>query len=194
MVIYEIESKASLKLSKLYNLRLISLFISFLMLLITSFVSKNNGVQERTRFRSQVNLSSINLNNIFYKEIEYKPTIKTNFLLDNKNSSVFKAAFSSLSVVLVSEIGDKTFFIAAIMSMKHPRLTVYTGAISALGLMTLLSALLGNILTQFIPRTYTYYASSFLFAIFGLKMLRESYGMTHADSNEEYEEASISLI
>ena len=110
-----------------------------------------------------------------------------------QNVSFLHAFFASISVILVSEIGDKTFFIAAIMSMKHPRLTVYTGAISALGLMTLLSALLGNILTQFIPRTYTYYASSFLFAIFGLKMLRESYGMTHADSNEEYEEASSCL-
>jgi Ca2+/H+ antiporter, TMEM165/GDT1 family len=110
-----------------------------------------------------------------------------------QNVGFIHAFFASISVILVSEIGDKTFFIAAIMSMKHPRLTVYSGAISALGLMTLLSALLGNILTQFIPRTYTYYASSFLFAIFGLKMLRESYGMTHADSNEEYEEASSSL-
>ena len=77
MVIYEIEGKASLKLSKLHNLRLISLFISFLMLLITSFLSKNNGVQERNRFRSQVNLSSVNLNSVFYKESEYQPTVNT---------------------------------------------------------------------------------------------------------------------
>ena len=77
-----------------------------------------------------------------------------------QNVGFIHAFFASISVILVSEIGDKTFFIAAIMSMKHPRLTVYSGAISALGLMTLLSALLGNILTQFIPRTYTYYASS----------------------------------
>ena len=27
-------------------------------------------------------------------------------------------------MILVSEIGDKTFFIAAIMAMKHPRVTV----------------------------------------------------------------------
>ena len=110
-----------------------------------------------------------------------------------KNVGFIHAFFASISVILVSEIGDKTFFIAAIMSMKHPRLTVYSGAISALGLMTLLSALLGNILTQFIPRTYTYYASSFLFALFGLKMLREGYGMSHTDANEEYEEASSTL-
>ena len=35
--------------------------------------------------------------------------------------------FAALSVIIVSELGDKTFFIAAILSMKHPRLTVYLG-------------------------------------------------------------------
>ena len=37
--------------------------------------------------------------------------------------------FAALSVIIVSELGDKTFFIAAILSMKHPRLTVYAGDI-----------------------------------------------------------------
>lgn len=30
----------------------------------------------------------------------------------------------SASMILASEIGDKTFFIAAVMAMKHSRLTV----------------------------------------------------------------------
>ena len=42
-------------------------------------------------------------------------------------------------VIIVSEIGDKTFFIAAIFAMKHSRSTVFAGAIGALGLMTFLS-------------------------------------------------------
>lgn len=36
------------------------------------------------------------------------------------------------SVILVSEIGDKTFFIAAIMAMRNDRLVVFAGAIAAL--------------------------------------------------------------
>jgi putative Ca2+/H+ antiporter (TMEM165/GDT1 family) len=107
--------------------------------------------------------------------------------------SFIHAFFASLSVIVVSEIGDKTFFIAAIMAMKHSRFTIYMGAMLALGLMTLLSALLGNILTKIIPKKYTYYASSFLFALFGLKMLREGYQMSHTDASEEYEEASSTL-
>eukprot|EP00095_Tigriopus_kingsejongensis_P009660 maker-scaffold440_size170678-snap-gene-0.32 protein:Tk09660 transcript:maker-scaffold440_size170678-snap-gene-0.32-mRNA-1 annotation:"low quality protein: transmembrane protein 165-like" len=58
----------------------------------------------------------------------------------------------SLSVILVSELGDKTFFIAAILAMTNNKLTVFLGAISALALMTVLSALLGWVVTSFIPR------------------------------------------
>ena len=46
---------------------------------------------------------------------------------------------ASLSVIIVSELGDKTFFIAAILSMQHSRLTVFLGAVGALFTMTVLS-------------------------------------------------------
>lgn len=49
------------------------------------------------------------------------------------------AFIASFSVIVVSELGDKTFFIAAIMAMRHSRFTVFAGAISALALMTVLS-------------------------------------------------------
>ena len=39
------------------------------------------------------------------------------------------AFIASLSVIVVSEIGDKTFFIAAIMAMKHSRSTVILNVI-----------------------------------------------------------------
>jgi putative Ca2+/H+ antiporter (TMEM165/GDT1 family) len=101
---------------------------------------------------------------------------------------------ASLSVNFVSEIGDKTFFIAAIMAMKHPRVTVYTGAMLALAIMTFLSALLGNVITKVIPRTYTYYVSSLLFAIFGFKMLYEAWQIPSDErGSEEYEEAQENL-
>lgn len=65
----------------------------------------------------------------------------------NNNSKLFSdisflhAFLASLSVIVVSELGDKTFFIAAIMAMRHPRLVVFAGAISALALMTALSGM-----------------------------------------------------
>ena len=92
----------------------------------------------------------------------------------------------SLSVILVSEIGDKTFFIAAILAMSNNKLTVggktrtlskilfflqvFLGAISALAVMTILSALLGFVVTTFIPREYTYYTCTAIMFLFGVKV------------------------
>ena len=91
-------------------------------------------------------------------------------------------------LLLFPKLGDKTFFIAAIMAMRHSRLIIYAGAMSALGAMTILSALLGNIVTKFIPRIYTYYLSSILFACFGIKMLKDGYEMSPDEGTDEYEE------
>ncbi|XP_067126252.1 putative divalent cation/proton antiporter TMEM165 isoform X2 [Centruroides vittatus] len=49
------------------------------------------------------------------------------------------AFVASLSVIVVSELGDKTFFIAAILAMHHSRLVVFLGAMTALVVMTILS-------------------------------------------------------
>lgn len=102
------------------------------------------------------------------------------------------AFFASISVIVVSELGDKTFFIAAIMAMRHSRVVVFLGAISALGLMTVLSVFLGYA-TTIIPRKYTFYISTALFALFGLKMLKEGYDMDPNEGQEELEEVSAEL-
>lgn len=99
---------------------------------------------------------------------------------------------AALSVIIVSELGDKTFFIAAIMSMRHPRLVIFTGAMLALGLMTVLSAVLGYA-TTVIPRKYTLYISTALFVFFGLKMLKEGYDMDPNEGQEELEEVQAEL-
>lgn len=44
-----------------------------------------------------------------------------------------------------------------------------------------------------IPRVYTYYISTVLFAIFGLKMLRDGYYMSPNDGQEELEEVQSDL-
>ncbi|KAJ0171476.1 hypothetical protein K1T71_013026 [Dendrolimus kikuchii] len=106
--------------------------------------------------------------------------------------SFLQGFLASLSVVIVSELGDKTFFIAAIMAMKHPRIIVFAGAISALVFMTVLSAAFGWIATV-IPRVYTYYASAVLFAIFGIKMLRDGWKMNPNEGQEELEEVQTEL-
>lgn len=102
------------------------------------------------------------------------------------------AFVASLSVIIVSELGDKTFFIAAIMAMRHARLTIFSAALLALAVMTVLSAALG-FATTIIPRWFTYYASTLLFAIFGLRMLRDGWYMSPDEGQEELEEVQADL-
>jgi len=52
-------------------------------------------------------------------------------------SAVLSTVF--LCQILATELGDETFIIAAIMSMQHPRLVVYAGAMTALIFMTVSS-------------------------------------------------------
>lgn len=101
----------------------------------------------------------------------------------------FTPAFlKSISMILVSELGDKTFFIAAIMAMKHSRILVFSAAIAALAVMTVLSAAMGYALPALLPREYTHYASMVLFFIFGVRLLYDAYGMDPNAVNEELTE------
>ncbi|XP_050006256.1 putative divalent cation/proton antiporter TMEM165 isoform X2 [Alexandromys fortis] len=183
------------------------------------------------------------------------------------NLGFIHAFVAAISVIIVSELGDKTFFIAAIMAMRYNRLTVLAGAMLALALMTCLSGqkraldpitdgceppcgcwelnsgpleeeamlltsepslqpideylkchhrtfiqqqmeietetrsgvqlkserILFGYATTVIPRVYTYYVSTALFAIFGIRMLREGLKMSPDEGQEELEEVQAEL-
>ena len=58
---------------------------------------------------------------------------------DGKKKLSFTKAFTaSVAMILATEIGDKTFFIAAVLSMRNDRAAVFGGAILALIVMTIL--------------------------------------------------------
>ncbi|EDQ92127.1 uncharacterized protein MONBRDRAFT_14366 [Monosiga brevicollis MX1] len=107
-------------------------------------------------------------------------------------ASFTHAFIGGLSMMVVSELGDKTFFIAAILAMRHSRFTIFCGAIGALGLMTFLSAYVGALATV-IPRIYTHYIATGLFVIFGLRLLRDGYNMADDEGAEELEEVQQEL-
>ncbi|KAI9675037.1 MAG: hypothetical protein M1817_001443 [Caeruleum heppii] len=100
----------------------------------------------------------------------------------------------SLTMILFSEVGDKTFLVAALMAMKHPRMVVFSAAFSALIAMTILSAVLGHAVPTLIPKRFTSFLAAGLFLIFGAKMLREGFGM-RADEGvgEEMREVEMEL-
>jgi len=99
----------------------------------------------------------------------------------------------SVSVILVSEIGDKTFFIAAILAMRNNKLVVLLAALSALYVMTILSGLLGWVVTTFIPREITYYTCTAIMFAFALKMFWEAWRMDEDEMEETKREVEQEL-
>lgn len=84
----------------------------------------------------------------------------------------------SVSMIIVSEIGDKTFLIAALMAMKHNRTIVFCAAFSALAIMTVLSGIVGHALPALLSKRITQFLASGLFVVFGYKLLQEGLAMS----------------
>lgn len=99
---------------------------------------------------------------------------------------------AGLLLISVSELGDKTFFIAAILAMRHSRRLVFIGAILALALMTILSVLFGQA-ASLLPQVYVQWAEALLFLVFGLKLLYDARSMTNQPCVEEQEEALVAV-
>ncbi|KAF8510807.1 hypothetical protein BU17DRAFT_55130 [Hysterangium stoloniferum] len=96
------------------------------------------------------------------------------------------ALAQSFAMIIASEIGDKTFLIAAILAMRHPRGVVFAGAFGSLVVMSCLSAAMGHLLPTLIPRRWTQAAAALLFLVFGVKMLQEARSMK--SGNEKIQE------
>jgi len=117
---------------------------------------------------------------------------QANLLVQKLGETGFYQAFS---LVFLSEIGDKTFFIAGLLAMKTSKFVSYMGSMAALILMTIISVLIGQIfhavpnsLTQGIPLDD--YAAVAAFTFFGLKTLKDAFDEDNVGvMEEELEEA-----
>ncbi|KAH8091388.1 UPF0016-domain-containing protein [Cristinia sonorae] len=107
-------------------------------------------------------------------------------VLPPREDTNLQALVQSFAMIIFSEIGDKTFLIAAILAMRHPRMVVFAGAFGSLVVMSILSAELGHLLPTLIPKKWTQACAAALFLVFGLKMLQE--GREMAAGNEKIQE------
>lgn len=89
--------------------------------------------------------------------------------------SIVQGFSKSLAMTVLSEIGDKTFFAAAILAMRHPRRHVLAGCLTALIVMTILSAAVGMAAPNLISRTLSKHITTVLFFGFGLWSLWDAY-------------------
>ncbi|GMK59106.1 hypothetical protein CspeluHIS016_0701210 [Cutaneotrichosporon spelunceum] len=101
----------------------------------------------------------------------------------------FHAFCQAFVMIVVSEIGDKTFLIAAILASKHSRVTVFAGALGSLVIMSVLSAALGKFILGLVPKVWTLWVAAALFLVFGVKMAQESRHMVGDEMAEEMREA-----
>jgi len=143
----------------------------------------------KREFTSNEDLSD----NDFPLELVKNVTLLEDLVNVTKHRGILHGFSESISVILVSEIGDKTFFIAAILAMRNNKLTVFLAAVSALFLMTVLSALLGWVVTTFIPREITYYTCTAIMFAFALKMLWEAWRMGEGEMEETQKEVEQEL-
>ncbi|BAU08874.1 TMEM165/GDT1 family protein [Fischerella sp. NIES-3754] len=100
---------------------------------------------------------------------------------------------AGLLLITVSELGDKTFFIAVILSMQHSRRLVFAGVVAALAAMTILSVGVGQAVSL-LPKLYIYYAEIVLFIAFGIKLLYEGSKMPAATCDTEIVEEAKTAV
>jgi len=98
--------------------------------------------------------------------------------------TLLSAFTAGLLLIAVSELGDKTFFIAVILAMRHSRRLIFASVLAALAAMTVLSVAVGQAVSLF-PQVYIHYAEIVLFIGFGFKLLYQASVMPAASCDAE---------
>lgn len=102
----------------------------------------------------------------------------------------FKDFMMSISMIALSEIGDKTFLISALMAMRYPRFLVFSAAATSLAIITVLSGIVGHSIVSFLSECYTAFFAGTLFLFFSYKLAMEGLVMPK-DAGVEEEMAEV---
>jgi putative Ca2+/H+ antiporter (TMEM165/GDT1 family) len=147
----------------------------------TDMVQKPNNLPDKTHDKSPPLPNSANKDHLEVSKGSAKTPGKTVPVMPDDGDGIIQPFHSfvlSLTMILVSEIGDKTFLVACLMAMKHDRMVVFSAAFSALITMTVLSAVLGHAVPTLIPKRVTNFLAAALFLVFGIRLLREGMAMS----------------
>jgi Ca2+/H+ antiporter, TMEM165/GDT1 family len=102
---------------------------------------------------------------------------------------------AGLFLITVFELGDKSFFIAAVLAMRHPRALVFWGTIAALAVMTIISVLVARLVqtSNLIPPGYIRYGEVIVLVFFGLSLIWQAQRMPKHACMTELQEAEDDL-
>ncbi|MDG4594716.1 MAG: TMEM165/GDT1 family protein [Candidatus Contendobacter sp.] len=102
----------------------------------------------------------------------------------------FVTAFTTLGLVALAELGDKTQLVCMTLAARHPPLPVLSGAVLAFALLNLLAVLFGASVAAWLPEWLTATIVAVLFAVFGVTALRAA----GAETDEVKEKSGRSVL
>ncbi|MBM5801329.1 MAG: TMEM165/GDT1 family protein [Cyanobacteria bacterium K_DeepCast_35m_m2_023] len=100
---------------------------------------------------------------------------------------------ASFTAITLAELGDKTFFMALILAVRHRGRDVFIGSFAALTAVTLISLGLGYGMRELLPPTFVPWLATVLFLGFGVKLLIDAQSMG-ADAAECEEQQAADAI
>jgi Ca2+/H+ antiporter, TMEM165/GDT1 family len=100
---------------------------------------------------------------------------------------------AGLLLITISELGDKTFFIAVILAMRNSRRWVFVGVVGALAAMTVLSVLMGRTVAL-LPTSVVQYAEILLFFFFGFKLLYDGWRMPRESCDLDEQQEAMEAV
>jgi putative Ca2+/H+ antiporter (TMEM165/GDT1 family) len=114
-----------------------------------------------------------------------------------QGGAVYEGFIQSILLVFFSELGDKTFFVALLLSLQRSKLGVFVGAFGALAVMTVICVIIGQVFHQ-VDELAIFQGTGLpwddvlaviLLVVFGVQTLRSA-ADAEADAAEEREEAA----
>ncbi|CAD7924361.1 unnamed protein product [Amoebophrya sp. A25] len=96
---------------------------------------------------------------------------------DTHDGHFLNACLHSVVMVGATEIGDKTFFIAAILAISRPATHVFLGCWGALAAMTVLSAVIGVLVPTLFSSVISHWCAIALFVFFGVNAIKDAISM-----------------
>ena len=114
---------------------------------------------------------------------------------DASSPSAFEGLPASFLAVFITEIGDKTFFLAMLLATRHGKLAVFLATVSAMLFMTIGSTFAGHLLstsTESLEASVQWmdFVASALFFTFAAQLLRDAHRL-HAKDREDEEVRSL---
>ena len=103
----------------------------------------------------------------------------------------WSALWAAFVMIMATELGDKTFIIAAVLAGKKPRLAIFLGVVVTMTVMSVISSAIGLTFVNFIDKFYLNIAAACLFLLFSILSFKEACAKEESSDEEEVEQSIL---